>query len=169
MAKHYEEKSFRKGTVISIFLFDIDNFKHYNDTNGHGAGDKLLKELGQLIRGATRKESTIARYGGEEFIVMLPDISKEDAFIYAERLREKVSQHPFLNREKQPLGFLSISGGVASFPEDGDSIYKVIHLADMSLYQAKSEGKNRILLHEPNPLSEKNKGMDNVNLKLNVF
>ena len=169
MAKHYEEKSFRKGTVISIFLFDIDNFKHYNDTNGHGAGDKLLKELGQLIRGATRKESTIARYGGEEFIVMLPDISKEDAFIYAERLREKVSQHPFQNREKQPLGFLSISGGVASFPEDGDSIYKVIHLADMSLYQAKSEGKNRILLHEPNPLSEKNKGMDNVNLKLNVF
>jgi diguanylate cyclase (GGDEF)-like protein len=148
MAQHYMEKSLREGTVISVFLFDIDNFKHYNDTNGHSAGDTLLIELSKLTRSASRKDSTVARYGGEEFIVMLPGISKEEAFIYAERLRDKISQYPFQYREKQPLGFVSISGGVATFPDDGDSINKVIQHADMSLYQAKSEGKNRILVHK---------------------
>jgi diguanylate cyclase (GGDEF)-like protein len=148
MAQHYLEKSLREGTVISVFLFDIDNFKHYNDTNGHNAGDKLLIELSQLIRSASRKNSIVARYGGEEFIVMLPEISKDEAFIYAERLREKISQHPFQYGQKQPLGFVSISGGVATFPEDGDSMNKIIQHADMSLYQAKSEGRNRVLVHK---------------------
>jgi diguanylate cyclase (GGDEF)-like protein len=148
MAQHYVEKSIKDESSISIFLFDIDNFKHYNDTNGHAAGDKLLIELSQLIRETTRKEATIARYGGEEFIVMLSGITNKEAFLYAERLREKIAQYPFLHREKQPLGFVSISGGIASFPEDGDSIHKVIQLADMSLYRAKSEGKNRVLSHK---------------------
>jgi diguanylate cyclase (GGDEF)-like protein len=148
MARYDMERSLREGTVLSFFLFDIDNFKHYNDTNGHNAGDKLLIELSQLIRESSRKNSTVARYGGEEFIVMLPGISEEEAFIYAERLREKISQHPFQHREKQPLGFVSISGGIACFPDDGDSLDKVIQHADMSLYKAKSEGKNRVLLHE---------------------
>jgi diguanylate cyclase (GGDEF)-like protein len=148
MSQHYVEKSLREGTVISFFLFDIDNFKHYNDTNGHNAGDKLLIELGRLLRSASRKSSIVARYGGEEFIVMLPGISKEDAFIYAERLREQISQYPFQYKEKQSLGFVSISGGIAAFPEDGDSVNKVIQNADISLYQAKSEGKNRVLVHK---------------------
>jgi diguanylate cyclase (GGDEF)-like protein len=147
MAEYHMERALREETVISFFLFDIDNFKHYNDTNGHNAGDKLLIELSQLIRESSRKNSTVARYGGEEFIVMLPGISKEDSFIYAERLREAISQYPFQHREKQPLGFVSISGGVASFPEDGDSIEKVIQQADISLYKAKSAGKNRVFLH----------------------
>jgi diguanylate cyclase (GGDEF)-like protein len=146
MSQHYVEKSLREGTVISLFLFDIDNFKHYNDTNGHNAGDKLLIELSRLLRSASRKSSIVARYGGEEFIVMLPGISKEDALIYAERLREQISQHPFQYKEKQPLGFVSVSGGIATFPEDGDSVNKVIQNADISLYQAKSEGKNRVLV-----------------------
>ena len=154
MAQYHMERSLREGTVISFFLFDIDNFKHYNDTNGHNAGDKLLIELSQLIRESSRKNSTVARYGGEEFIVMLPGISKKDAFIYAERLREKISQHPFQHREKQPLGFVSISGGIASFPDDGDSINKVIQHADISLYKAKSEGKNRVFLHETQQLEK---------------
>lgn len=148
MAQIHMERSLREGTVISFFLFDIDNFKHYNDTNGHNAGDKLLIELSRLIRESSRKNSTVARYGGEEFIAMLPGISKEDAFIYAEHLREKILRYPFQYREKQPLGFVSISGGIASFPEDGDSINKVIQHSDMSLYKAKSEGKNRVFLHE---------------------
>lgn len=152
MAQYHMERSLREGTVISLFLFDIDNFKHYNDTNGHNAGDELLIELSWLIRASSRKNSTVARYGGEEFIVMLPGISKEDSLIYADRLRENISQHPFQHREKQPLGFVSISGGVASFPEDGDSINKVIQHADMSLYKAKSEGKNRVFLYETQQL-----------------
>lgn len=148
MSQYYMERSLRDGTVISFFLFDIDNFKHYNDTNGHNAGDQLLIQMSQIIRESSRKNSTVARYGGEEFIVMLPGIAKEDALVYAERLRESIAQYPFQHREKQPLGFISISGGIASFPEDGESINKVIQHADTLLYQAKSEGKNRVLLYK---------------------
>jgi diguanylate cyclase (GGDEF)-like protein len=154
MAQNFVEKAIREGTPISIFLFDIDNFKHYNDTNGHDEGDKLLRELSEIVRTVTRKNSVIVRYGGEEFIVMLPGITKEDALIYAERLREKIAEYPFMHRENQPLGCVSISGGVASFPIDGDSIYKVIQLADMSLYKAKSEGRNRVIMHQPYLFSE---------------
>jgi diguanylate cyclase (GGDEF)-like protein len=147
MAEIYREKALREGTGISVVLFDIDNFKNYNDTNGHKAGDSLLIELSRLMQSDTRKEATVARFGGEEFIVMLPGISKRDAFSYADQLRKKISQHSFPYREKQPLGFVSISGGIACFPEDGDSMDTVIQNADKSLYRAKSEGKNRILLH----------------------
>ncbi|MDQ7788222.1 MAG: sensor domain-containing diguanylate cyclase [Thermodesulfovibrionales bacterium] len=149
MAQHYIEQSVQEETALSIFLFDIDNFKDYNDTNGHSAGDQLLIELSQLMRGSTRRESTIVRYGGEEFIIMLPRIDKEGAFIYAERLREKIANHPFRHREKQPMRFVSVSGGIASFPDDGDSIHKVIELADMALYQAKRAGKNLVLPYNP--------------------
>jgi diguanylate cyclase (GGDEF)-like protein len=149
MAQNFIEKALRENTPISIFLFDIDNFKHYNDTNGHDEGDKLLKELSDLVRSVTRKNSVIVRYGGEEFLVMLPAISGEDAAVYAERFREQVSSHPFPHREKQPLGCLSISGGIASFPVDGDTIFKVIQHADKALYQAKSEGKNRDIKYAP--------------------
>jgi len=145
MAQTFVEKALRENTPISIFLFDIDNFKHYNDTNGHDAGDKLLVELSDLARSVTRKNSVIIRYGGEEFLVVLPAISKEEASVYAERFREKVSSHPFPHRENQPLGCLSISGGIASLPADGETIFKVIQHADRALYQAKSDGKNRIL------------------------
>lgn len=150
MAEILVEKSIRDGsTPISIVLLDIDNFKHYNDTNGHEEGDRVLQELSKLLIEVTRKDSVIARFGGEEFIVMLPGISKEDAFAYAQRLREKISSHPFPNREKQPLGCLSISGGIATFPFDEGSMKKVIKLADTALYSAKSEGRNRIVMHKP--------------------
>ncbi|MEC4684715.1 MAG: sensor domain-containing diguanylate cyclase [Nitrospirota bacterium] len=149
MVQKFVEKSILEDIPISIFLFDIDNFKHYNDTNGHAEGDQLLKELSDLVSKFTRKTSVVARYGGEEFIVMLPEISKEEAFVYAERVRELISTHPFANREKQPLGIVSISGGVASFPADGRSIHEVIQLADAALYQAKREGRNRVFMHKP--------------------
>jgi len=148
MSQTFVEKAIREGTPISVFLFDIDNFKHYNDTNGHDAGDRLLIELSQLVNGITRKNTVFARYGGEEFIVMLSGISGENALVYAERVRETISNHSFPYKEKQPLGCISISGGVASFPFDGDTIDKVIQLADRSLYQAKNNGRNRIILHE---------------------
>jgi diguanylate cyclase (GGDEF)-like protein len=147
MAQHHIEKAARERKSISIILFDLDNFKHYNDTHGHNKGDDLLVELSRLISETSRKESTIARYGGEEFIIMLPGISRDKAFIYADRLREMISAHHFPHMETQPLGIISISGGVASFPEDGDTIYEVIQKADKSLYQAKSEGRNRVLLY----------------------
>lgn len=148
MTHKFVEKAIAESSPVSIFLFDIDNFKHFNDNNGHGEGDKLLKELSRLILESTRKSSVVARYGGEEFIVMLPGIFKEDAYVYADRLRKIIAEHPFPHREKQPLGCVSISGGVASFPNDADSIQKAITLADKALYQAKSEGRNRVLQHQ---------------------
>ena len=148
MVMTYLEKSIKNDSPISICLFDIDHFKNYNDTNGHQEGDRLLKELSILLTSLSRKTTVVARYGGEEFIVMLPDISKEDAFIFAERVKDEVAGYPFAHREKQPLGFVSVSGGVASFPGDAGSIEKVIKLADKALYKAKEEGRNRVITHE---------------------
>ncbi len=147
-AREAAERSIREDIPVSFFIFDIDNFKHYNDRNGHPAGDALLREMSRLVQNVTRKSSLIARFGGEEFIVMLPEISKEDAFIYADRVRQVIAEHPFPFADAQPLGCLSISGGVATFPEDGESINSVIDRADQALYRAKASGRNRILLYE---------------------
>jgi len=132
---------------LSIFIFDIDNFKNYNDTNGHAEGDKLLRELGAMLKKHTRSTNVVARFGGEEFIVLLNDTNRENAMMYAEGIRKMIESHPFTHREKQPLGCVSISGGVAAYPNDGDSMDAVIRLADKSLYAAKESGRNRILLH----------------------
>ena len=148
MVMTYLEKSIKEDFPIQICLFDIDHFKNYNDMNGHQEGDNLLKEISILLTSLSRKSTVVARYGGEEFIVMLPDISNEDAFIYAERVKDEVAGYPFAHKEKQPLGFVSVSGGVASFPEDAGSMEKVIELADKALYKAKEEGRNRVITHE---------------------
>lgn len=147
------EEAILDSTPVSIFLFDIDNFKVFNDTNGHPEGDVLLKELATLVRKSTRKNSVFARYGGEEFIVLLPGITKEGAHSYADRVRQTIAKHPFAHREKQPLGMLSISGGVASFPLDGSSLQETIRLADEALYKAKEAGRNRVAKHEPHLFS----------------
>jgi len=135
----------------SIFLFDIDHFKSYNDQNGHPAGDQLLKELSKMVRTRTRGTDILARYGGEEFIVILSTRNKDDAMLYAEGIRKIIETHKFPHREKQPMGFLSISGGVASFPEDGQSLNEIIQKADKALYMAKEAGRNRIIPF-PTPL-----------------
>ena len=147
ISRKFVEKAITDQTPISVFMFDIDHFKQYNDSNGHEEGDKLLMELSQLVREYTRKTSVVARYGGEEFIVLLPGSSAADAFKYAERLREAIASHPFPHRENQPFRFLSISGGIASFPDHERSIQGVIRLADEALYRAKESGRNRILVH----------------------
>ncbi len=155
IARKFVEKAITDQSPISVFLFDIDFFKHYNDTNGHEEGDKLLMELSQLIQAYTRKTSVVARYGGEEFIVLLPGISAGEAFKYAERLREAIAQHPFPHRESQPFEFLSISGGIASFPDHERSIQGVIRLADEALYKAKEGGRNRITVYNSSLTSGK--------------
>lgn len=134
---------------LSILMFDIDHFKHYNDTNGHDEGDRLLASMSSLVSDITRKTSILARYGGEEFVVLLPNIDKEAAFIYAERVRRLIEGNPFPHREKQPLGFVSISGGISEFPSDGDTLEDLIKLADAALYASKEDGRNRITRYAP--------------------
>jgi diguanylate cyclase (GGDEF)-like protein len=145
MSREFVEKAAQEKTSFSILLIDLDHFKNYNDTNGHDEGDRLLIEMSGLLRGCTPEDAVVARYGGEEFIIMLPGVSAETAFGYAEYLRKAVAAHPFPHRETQPDGLISISGGIACFPDHGRSVQDVVRLADVNLYTAKNSGRNRIV------------------------
>ena len=139
---------------FSVFIFDIDHFKHYNDSNGHLAGDECLKITGALLRQSLREEDLPARYGGEEFIILLPNTPKAGAAVAAEKIRATISGHVYPKEANQPLGDLTISGGVACFPYDGRSSAELISAADEALYRAKRGGRNRICIYEPTYLSE---------------
>lgn len=131
--------------ACSVFLFDLDDFKHYNDAHGHPAGDELLRSLTHAVRRQTRKSDPVARYGGEEFIVLLAGVARETAAVYAEKIRRLIESMDFPHAENQPLGRVTISGGVASFPNNGNTVEELIQAADAALYQAKRAGKNRVL------------------------
>lgn len=134
------------GDELSVFMFDLDNFKIYNDRNGHLEGDTLLKTISKIVQKNIRTHDVAARYGGEEFIVLFPGLSRTKAYRVSEFLRKTIENHPFPHREGQPLGMVSISGGVSSFPEDGDTVHDLISAADQRLYIAKNKGRNRIML-----------------------
>jgi diguanylate cyclase (GGDEF)-like protein len=141
------------GSPLSLLLLDIDHFKHYNDTNGHLDGDDVLRKVGQLLKGAVRDDDVVARYGGEEFVVVYPGTGKEDAVRLAEGIREAVAFQVFPNGVRQPSGALTISGGVATFPEDAQSAVELVRSADQALYDAKAAGRNRIVAARPNYLT----------------
>jgi diguanylate cyclase (GGDEF)-like protein len=135
----------RDGTGVSLLLLDIDDFKNYNDTNGHVAGDDVLKQVGQLLRGSIREDDFVARYGGEEFVVLYPGATKALAYRLAQGLRRAIESYPFPGGEHQSLGAVTISGGVASYPQDAPGEVELIRSADEALYQAKNAGRNRIV------------------------
>jgi diguanylate cyclase (GGDEF)-like protein len=132
------------GERLSVFLFDIDHFKHYNDHNGHPAGDDLLRSLSDVLRGITREREILGRFGGEEFLLLMPGAGKEQAIRGAERIRLAIESHAFRFGEAQPLGRISISGGVATFPEDGRTAPELLAAADHALYESKRAGRNRV-------------------------
>jgi diguanylate cyclase (GGDEF)-like protein len=132
------------GQVLSVFLFDIDNFKNYNDSNGHLAGDKLLQELAGLVNEAVRKDDVFGRFGGEEFLLILPHTNAAQALQAAEKIRALLASHPFAFAEKQPLKMISISGGVAEYPLHGLDAAGLLHAADEALYDAKRAGRNKV-------------------------
>jgi diguanylate cyclase (GGDEF)-like protein len=146
-------RSQQRASSVSAFLFDIDNFKHYNDTNGHDAGDQLLKMLARLVRENTRSENIFGRFGGEEFLVVLPDATSAQALQAAEAIRAVIAAHPFPHAEKQPLGRISISGGVAECPTDALDSASLLRAADRALYAAKRQGRNRVLAIAPQYLN----------------
>jgi len=131
--------------TLSVFLFDIDNFKNYNDTNGHLAGDKLLQELARLVQESVRKDDVFGRFGGEEFLLVLPHTNVKQAMAAAEKIRGVLANHPFPFAEKQPLNRISVSGGVAEYPVHGLDAAGLLHAADEALYEAKRGGRNRVL------------------------
>ena len=145
---------------LSVFFFDLDNFKNYNDVNGHGAGDRLLQILAKLVGENTRGSNILGRVGGEEFLLILPDTDKAQALTIAEKIRSIISSHDFPFADRQPLGVVSISGGVASYPEDSLDRAGLLREADQALYRAKDSGRNRVLAAEPQHLDETSSAYD---------
>ncbi|MFH1809124.1 MAG: GGDEF domain-containing protein [Pseudomonadota bacterium] len=137
------------GMAVSVFLFDVDNFKHYNDTNGHQPGDGCLQAVAHLARQVTRGSDVVCRYGGEEFLVILLGADGQQAFFHADRIRQAIAAAPIAHAAQQPLGCVSVSGGVASFPADAGDAASLIKLADAALYRAKETGRNRVLRVDP--------------------
>jgi len=125
---------------LALLLLDVDNFKIYNDTYGHLAGDKVLAKLGEVIRNSIRKTDSGYRYGGEEFTVILTETRGPDAVIAAERLRKRFADEIFFPVPLEPVR-VTVSAGVANF-QDGDEIVSFVKRADQNMYEAKTNGKN---------------------------
>jgi diguanylate cyclase (GGDEF)-like protein/PAS domain S-box-containing protein len=127
---------------LALLLLDVDNFKIYNDTYGHLAGDKVLAKLGEVIRNSIRKTDSGYRYGGEEFTVILTETRGQDAVIAAERLRKRFADEIFFPVPLEPVR-VTVSVGVANF-RDGEEIASFVKRADQNMYEAKAKGKNCI-------------------------
>ena len=137
-------------TALSLMILDIDHFKHYNDTNGHLEGDDVLKRIGAILKSAIRDDTdVVVRYGGEEFVILFPGATKAVASRQSENIRRAVETHAFKHAARQPLGAVTISGGVASFPEDARNSVALLRAADQALYEAKAAGRNRIVMASP--------------------
>ena len=133
----------RTSTPFSIIMFDVDHFKRFNDTHGHDAGDSVLSQLGRVLLSSARKSDIPCRFGGEEFLFLLSGIDMEDAFIWAQQLCSSIADQDF-RHEGQPLGQVTISCGVATFPEQAVTKEELIQLADKALYVSKRNGRNQV-------------------------
>lgn len=142
-------RSERFAMVFSLILFDIDNFKLFNDTEGHLAGDSVLKDISNIAGGCLRANDILSRFGGEEFVVLMPQTSKEEAFVVSERIRNNIREQLRGKWKKYPHNEITVSLGLASFPEDGKSVNELVHNADTALYKAKAGGKNRTVIFYP--------------------
>ncbi|HUV40221.1 MAG TPA: GGDEF domain-containing protein [Sedimentisphaerales bacterium] len=162
--KQVIERSNRENGRVTLLIFDIDNFKHYNDVYGHSAGDEVLRQAGLLMQRCCRRHDVIARVGGDEFVVVfwddpqletissagerrsaLTDHPKEVIFI-AKRFRKELKKTEFHLLGPEGKGVLTISGGLAGYPQDGSTVEELFEQADKALLEAKSRGKNRIYL-----------------------
>lgn len=138
------ERQRRYPTALSLLMIDIDYFKHYNDINGHLAGDQVLREIAHLLHQGVRQSDIVARYGGEEFAAILIHAEREKAREIAERIRRIIADTPFPNERQQPNRNLTVSIGIATFSPTISTVTDLIREADHALYRAKRKGRNRV-------------------------
>ena len=136
-------RSQRYGYEFSLVFIDLDHFKNVNDTHGHLVGSKLLAEVGQMLKTACRRIDFAFRYGGDEFVIVLPQATKENAFIVAKRLHRMIGETTWLASEGLNVRFTA-SVGVASYPTDAKSKVELLHLADEAMYVIKNSTRNGV-------------------------
>ena len=134
------KRSLRQNTPLALLMIDIDNFKQINDTFGHQAGDKILEQLGDIIKLNIREIDLAARYGGEEFAVVMSNTDLREAEQAAERIRQSIQEQAVSDGDAQ----VTVSIGIALYPMDATSMNDLVEKADRSLYKAKRDGKNRV-------------------------
>lgn len=149
--KHYlgleMKRSQRQDQQLALIMIDVDNFKKFNDIYGHMAGDAVLREIAALIKKSIRDIDFAARYGGEEFSVIIPNSHRQCATMVAERIRTVIRSHQFSHTSNQETAILTISQGVAIYPQDAQSMEDLVQKADLELYKAKHAGKDCVSVY----------------------
>jgi diguanylate cyclase (GGDEF)-like protein len=141
-------RSKRYDYPMSFLMIDIDEFKTYNDLNGHQAGDQALQITAHSLKVALRSADVACRYGGEEFGILLPHTTVTEASVIAERMRQRVAETEYPHGKTQPEGVVTISIGIATLHKNVDTPDRIIAAADRALYSAKRKGKNRIEFYQ---------------------
>lgn len=139
-----ESRARRTGQPFGVMMIDIDNFKRFNDTLGHAAGDAVLRAIGHYMQSAARGEDIASRYGGEEFVLVMVQASLSAVLERAEKLRNGV-QKLEIEYETRRVGPVTISVGIGMFPQHGENGHEVLRVADAALYRAKQSGRNRVV------------------------
>ncbi|MCM8757114.1 MAG: GGDEF domain-containing protein [Candidatus Omnitrophica bacterium] len=148
----------RIGFPVSVMISDLDNFKYYVDTFGHPRGDRILAQAASLIRESVRTSDIVCRFGGDEFAYILPYSSSLEALSVAERIRKAVASCTFQSSPQDEPVHLTLSLGIASFPEHGETEEQLLKSADMALFWAKSQGKDKVIVYnQPTEVSYERK------------
>lgn len=152
-------RSKRYGYPMSFVMIDIDDFKHYNDRNGHQEGDHALQLTANCLKASLRQADVASRYGGEEFCILLPQTTLDEAAVIADRIRQLIHHTDYPQGKGQPQGSVTVSIGLSSFSKHLDTPETIIRAADRALYHAKSNGKNRIVAYQ-DPAGKMTAGSD---------
>ena len=142
-------------------MLDVDHFKSVNDTHGHDVGDAVLVKVAEKLQDACRTVDYVGRYGGEEFVLIMVETQKDEAVLGADRLRETIANEPIIDGHP-----ITASFGVATYPEDGDTVEQLIKTADTALYRAKEAGRNRVATSKGPVAASAAKSMPEIDVEL---